>query len=54
MRNCAGRDHILHALGATSPVTVVEVQLLALQDKCAKAILEKSAFVPPYTGKLGI
>lgn len=46
------KDHILHALGTTSPVTVVKVQLLALQDKCAKAILERSAFVLQQTREL--
>lgn len=31
--------NILHALGTTGPVAVVEVELLALQDECAHAIL---------------
>lgn len=32
--------NVLHAPGAASPVTVMDVQLLALQDECADAILQ--------------
>lgn len=32
-------SHVLHALGATSPVAVVKVHLLALEDKGADAVL---------------
>lgn len=32
--------NVLHSLGTTGPVAVVEVQLLTLQNKCAEAILE--------------
>jgi len=34
------RAYVLHALGATSPVTVVEFEAFALEDECADAILE--------------
>lgn len=32
--------NVLHAPGAAGPVTVMDVQLLALQDECADAILD--------------
>lgn len=34
------RRDTLHALGAASPITVVEVEAFALEDECADAILE--------------
>lgn len=34
-----GGGYVLHALGATGPVTVVEVEAFALEDECAEAIL---------------
>lgn len=32
-RNYSASSHVLHALGASSPVAVVEVQLLALENE---------------------
>lgn len=32
-------DGVLHALGAASPITVVEVEALALEDEGTNAIL---------------
>ena len=39
--NChkAAKRSLLHALRATSPVSIVEVQLLALQDEGTNAVL---------------
>lgn len=36
---------LLHALGATGPVAVVEVEAFALKDECADAILERLSIV---------
>jgi hypothetical protein len=33
------RTALLHALGATGPVAVMEVEAFALKDECADAIL---------------
>lgn len=32
-------DNILHALGASGPVAIMEIELFALKDECAEAIL---------------
>lgn len=31
--HCLANNHVLHALGASSPIAVVEVQLLALKNE---------------------
>lgn len=36
---------VLHALGATGPVAVVEVEAFALKDECADAVLERLSMV---------
>lgn len=41
-------DGVLHALGATGPVAIVEVHLLALQDEGAHAILYTSVSRLPH------